>query len=219
MNGLVNHLPRECYPIQWGEYCILEEETMYLQGGKTALRQGGLWSLVLITWKNRFVCAQRKIPDFVTNKDVRWLIELELFQQRMVCLCSDQMIDHIRCGCEECFDASLALRHRQCTWPESSCRLPGLPISMMSFFCLINSRDIRFRIRVFCFILEIVTTGQRTGQNHQIKTSHCNEKTNQYPLRVPAKKSDSYKSSENVFVHFSPIFDNCRTVSIQSDQN
>ena len=37
MNGLVSHLSRECYPIQWGEYCILEEETMYLQGGKTTL--------------------------------------------------------------------------------------------------------------------------------------------------------------------------------------
>ena len=41
MNGLVNQLPKECYPIQWGEYCILEEKTMYLQGGKTALWQGG----------------------------------------------------------------------------------------------------------------------------------------------------------------------------------
>jgi hypothetical protein len=41
MNELVSHLPRECYPIQWGEYCILEEETMYLQGGKTALWQEG----------------------------------------------------------------------------------------------------------------------------------------------------------------------------------
>ena len=71
---------------------------------------------------------------------------------------------------------------------------------------------------IFRTKFNIVTTGQRTGQNHQIKTSHCNEKTNQSP-ESHRKKSDSYKSSENVFVHFSPIFDSCRTISIQSDQN
>jgi hypothetical protein len=39
--------------------------------------------------------TQRKIPEFVTHEQVQCVIIMELFQQRVVRLCGNQLIDHV----------------------------------------------------------------------------------------------------------------------------
>ena len=51
-----------------------------------------------------------EIADFITDKQIRRLIILELFQERMIRFSGDQMIEHIHCGGEKRFDAGLSGR-------------------------------------------------------------------------------------------------------------
>ena len=52
--------------------------------------------------------AQGKIADLVTDQEIRRLIIVELFQERVVRLCCDEMINHVDGRGEEDFDIGIA---------------------------------------------------------------------------------------------------------------
>ena len=52
--------------------------------------------------------AKGKIADLVTDQEIRGLIIVEFFQERVVCLCCDEVIDHVDGGGEEHFDIGVA---------------------------------------------------------------------------------------------------------------
>lgn len=52
--------------------------------------------------------SEGKITEFVTNEESRGLIIVELFQERVISLCGDEMIDHIDGTGEKDLDIGVA---------------------------------------------------------------------------------------------------------------
>ena len=98
--------------------------------------------------------SQGKISYLVDSQNFRRLIEIEFFQQRMVCLGGREMIDHIHGSGKEGADPGLGGGIGDAFCQEAFAQA-GISYEDMSFFCWMKTRSMRCNMRAFCFILDV----------------------------------------------------------------